>query len=63
MLALLIAKVSTRVVATDINPRALRFAGINAAIDCIDNVEFRASSLYHPGEGERFHLIVAQPPY
>jgi methylase of polypeptide subunit release factors len=63
VLALLIAAAARRVVATDINPRALQFAGINAAINGIDNVEFRAGSLYQSVEGERFDLIVAQPPF
>lgn len=63
VLALLMAAAAERVVATDINPRALQFAGINAAINGIDNVEFRAGSLYRPVEDERFDLIVAQPPF
>jgi hypothetical protein len=61
--ALLAAKHSGRVVATDVNERALAFAGFNTALNGIDVVEFRHGNLFEPVEGERFDLIVANPPY
>jgi SAM-dependent methyltransferase len=61
--ALLLAAHAERVVATDINERALAFAALNAALNGIDNVEFRAGSFLEPVEGERFDLVVANPPY
>jgi Methyltransferase small domain len=61
--ALLAAKHSERVVATDVNPRALAFARFNAALNGIDVVEFRQGDLFEPVEEEQFGLIVANPPY
>jgi SAM-dependent methyltransferase len=61
--ALAAAEHAKRVVAVDINPRALRFAEFNAALNGIDNVEFREGSVFDPVEGERFDLIVSNPPY
>jgi methylase of polypeptide subunit release factors len=61
--ALLAAKHSDRVVATDLNPRALAFARFNAVLNGIDAVEFRGGSLFEPVDGEHFGLIVANPPY
>jgi methylase of polypeptide subunit release factors len=61
--ALLAAKHSELVVATDVNVRALAFARFNAALNDIDVVEFRHGDLFEPVEGERFGLVVANPPY
>jgi methylase of polypeptide subunit release factors len=61
--ALLAAKHSDRVVATDLNARALAFAAFNAALNEIGPVEFRRGSLLDPAADERFGLIVANPPY
>lgn len=61
--ALWLARRARRVVATDINPRALDFVGINAAVNGIGNVETRQGSLFEPVAGECFDVITAQPPY
>jgi methylase of polypeptide subunit release factors len=61
--ALLAASHSERVVATDVNPRALAFTAFNLALNGIDNVELRAGSLFEPVAGEHFDLIVANAPY
>ena len=61
--ALLAAKHCERVVATDVNPRALAFAAFNAALNRLHTIEFRAGAGFAPVEGERFDLIVANPPY
>jgi Methyltransferase small domain len=61
--ALLAAKHSDRVVATDVNARALAFARFNAALNGIDVVEFRHGDLFEPVADERFGLVVANPPY
>jgi hypothetical protein len=61
--ALLAAKHSDRVVATDVNPRALRFAAFNAALNGIDSLEQREGDFFAPVVGEQFDLIVANPPY
>jgi methylase of polypeptide subunit release factors len=52
-----------RVVATDISERALWFAGLNAALNGIENIEFRQGSLFEPVAGERFDRIVSNPPF
>jgi hypothetical protein len=61
--ALLAAKHSAGVVATDVNERALAFARFNAALNGIDIVDFRHGNLLEPVEDERFDLVVANPPY
>jgi methylase of polypeptide subunit release factors len=61
--ALLAAAHTRRVVATDINPRALAFARFNALLNGTSNVEWREGDLYAPVEGERFSLVVANPPF
>ena len=62
-LALLLAGHAERVVGADINARAVEMSRFNAALNGIGNVEFRCGDLYQPVEGERFDLIVSQPPY
>jgi hypothetical protein len=61
--ALLLARHTKRVVATDVNPRALAVAAFNLALNHIDNVELRRGSLFEPVLGEDFDLIVANPPF
>ncbi len=61
--ALLAARHARSVVGTDLNPRALAFARFNAALNGIRNVEWREGDLYAPVAGERFDLVVANPPY
>jgi hypothetical protein len=51
-----------RVVATDVNPRALLLAEATAAINGVD-VDVRAGSLYGPVAGELFDLVVTNPPF
>lgn len=64
LLAILAAKAGAKVVATDINPAALECARANAAVhgvaDCID---FRHGGFFEPVAGERFNLVIFNPPY
>ena len=62
-LALKAARAAGRVIATDVNPRALQFAGFNAALNGIANIEFRCGDRFEPVTGERFDLIVSNPPF
>jgi hypothetical protein len=55
--------VADRVVGVDVNPRALAFAEFNAALNGLENVELREGSLFEPVAGERFGLVVCNPPY
>jgi len=50
------------VVATDVNERALAMAGLTAALSQVD-FERRAGSLYDPVAGERFDLVLTNPPF
>lgn len=53
-----------RVVATDINPAAVRCTRINALLNGVDGkVEVREGDLFAPLAGERFDVIVFNPPY
>ena len=61
-LALLLARHSGRVVATDINPRAVNFARFNAALNGFD-IDVRVGSFFEPVAGDRFDLIVSNPPF
>jgi methylase of polypeptide subunit release factors len=61
--ALLAARHSRRVVASDVNRRALRFTALNAALNEMDNVETRRGSLLEPAGTEHFDLIVSNAPF
>jgi methylase of polypeptide subunit release factors len=51
-----------RVTATDISPRALRFAATTAALAGLD-WDLRDGDLTDPVRGERFDLVVSNPPF
>lgn len=51
-----------QIVATDVNPRALQLTRWTAALNRVD-LDVRDGSLYEPVQGERFDLIVSNPPY
>ena len=61
--ALLAAPHAERVVATDICARALNFGEMNARLNGITNIEFRAGSFFEPANGELFDRIVSNPPF
>lgn len=53
-----------RVVATDLNRRALRLADLTLRLNGVeDRVDLRLGSLYEPVADDRFDLIVSNPPY
>ena len=54
---------SHRVLATDLNPRALEFARFNARLNGIENVEFACGDGFQPAAGQKFDLIVSNPPF
>lgn len=56
------ARPVAEVLAVDINPRALEFTRINAALAGVNNVEAQYSDLLKNVDGQ-FDLIVANPPY
>jgi hypothetical protein len=51
------------VIATDVNPRAIAYTELNAALNGLHNVECRQGSLFDPVEGETFDLITCNAPY
>jgi len=59
----LLAKHAGHVVATDVNERALEFARFNLALNGAHGVELRQGSWLEPVEGERFDLVVCNPPF
>ena len=61
--ALLAAQHAGQVIATDVNPRALAYTTLNAALNGLHNVECRQGSLFEPVEGETFGLITCNAPY
>src|SRR3954452_15354734 len=61
--ALLAAAHAEHVVATDVNPRALDFTTLNAALNRLTNVECRSGSLFEPVAGESFDLLTCNAPY
>ncbi|HEY2593813.1 MAG TPA: methyltransferase [Chloroflexota bacterium] len=61
--AIYAARHARRVVATDVNPRAVAFARFNALLNGADNVEVRAGDGLAAVEGEAFDLIVCNPPF
>ncbi|MFI5732427.1 methyltransferase [Kribbella sp. NPDC051587] len=52
----------SQTVATDVNPRALDLARATAALNRIE-LDVRTGSLFEPVAGERFDLIISNPPY
>ncbi|MDQ1530159.1 MAG: hypothetical protein QOE37_264, partial [Microbacteriaceae bacterium] len=60
--ALQAARTAGRVVATDVSPRALAFAELNALLNGV-RFDLRLGSLYEPVAGERFDRIVSNPPF
>lgn len=62
--AMVAAGHSGRIIATDINERAIMFARWSLDFNAIDNVELRLGSLFEPvKEEEPFDLIVSNPPF
>ena len=62
-LALARERPQARVVAVDVSAAALEVARFNASAHALDNVEFRHGSWLAPLQGERYDLIVSNPPY
>jgi release factor glutamine methyltransferase len=62
--AVFAAKYARRVVAVDINAAAVRCAGINALLNHLEQkIDVRHGDLFAPVAGERFDLILFNPPF
>lgn len=61
--ALRAASHSDRVVATDLNPRAVEYARFSARLNGLENIECLAGDGFEPVTGQKFDLIVSNPPF
>jgi len=62
--AVFAARSGYRVIASDINPDAVRCARINALLNQVeDRIEVRDGDLFEPVEGELFDLVLFNPPF
>ena len=63
VLSILAAAHCDKVVATDINPRALNFTAFNAQLNGVSNIECLQGSLLDPVAGRTFDLVMSNPPF
>jgi HemK-related putative methylase len=62
--AVFAARHAQRVIAVDINRAAVKCAGINASINHLDHrIEVRHGDLFEPVAGEKFDLVLFNPPF
>jgi release factor glutamine methyltransferase len=62
--AIFAAQIAPRVVAVDLNPAAVRCTRINVLLHQLEErVEVREGDLFEPVQGERFDLVLFNPPY
>jgi SAM-dependent methyltransferase len=61
--ALSAAAHSERVLATDLNPRAVEVAAFNARLNGVENVQWRVGNGFEPVADSTFDLIVSNPPF
>lgn len=62
--AVFAARAGYRVVAVDINPEAVRCAGINALLNRVEGqIDVRQSDLFAAVMGEAFDLVLFNPPF
>ncbi len=52
-----------RLICVDVSPRAAAVTRYNAALNGVTQIEARVGDLYAPVRGERFDLIIANPPF
>lgn len=62
-LSLMAARHADQVLATDLNPRALRLVEFNAWLNGVTKVETAPGSLFEPVGDRRFDLILSNPPF
>jgi release factor glutamine methyltransferase len=62
--AIFAARQGARVIASDVNPEAVRCAKLNALANHLDDrIEVRSGDLFESVPGERFDVILFNPPY
>jgi predicted RNA methylase len=63
ILSLGASRFSDKVVATDLNQRAVDCALFNARLNGVDNIDVLAGDCFEPVKGRRFDLILSNPPF
>ena len=63
VIAISAASYSEKIVATDLNARALEFARFNARLNGTDKIDLRLGDGFAPVKGEKFDLILSNPPF
>lgn len=64
VIAIQAAMSGATVIATDVNPEAIRCARINAILNRVDGrIDLRLGDLFAPVAGERFDVVVCNPPF
>lgn len=63
MQAIQVARHSDRVIATDLNPRAVAYAKFSARLNGFENIECLLGDGFAPVAGQKFDLIVSNPPF
>ncbi|MHA1238213.1 MAG: HemK2/MTQ2 family protein methyltransferase [Candidatus Odinarchaeia archaeon] len=62
--AIFAAKNAKKVIATDINPTAVKCAKLNVKLNKLEEkIEVREGDLFDPVKGKKFDLIIFNPPY
>ena len=62
--ALVASRTARRVVAVDINPAAVRCARVNALLNGLETrIDVRQGDLFGPVAGERFDVVLFNPPF
>ena len=61
--ALHLSRRAESVVATDLSARAVATTRLNALLNGVDSIEVREGDLFGPVAGERFDLVVSNPPF
>lgn len=63
VIALLCADIAKKVVATDINPKAINYAKFNAILNRLDHkIDFRLGNMFDPVKNLKFDLIIWNGP-
>ena len=62
-LSFVAAAFSDTIIATDRNERASMMVHFNACLNSLDKVEARTGDLFEPVQGEKFDLILCNPPF
>mgnify|MGYP002638917862 FL=1 len=63
ILALILSRYATSVIATDLEPRSIAFAEVNARLNDIGNVQFRVGDGVEPIAHDQFDRILCNPPF